>query len=196
MLPQSQQRKPLEKSPAQKRRDEVHEEQSFHVVSAEQEQLEESRLLYNLDNKSPLFGYILPCVKRGDYVVLLDRRNNTYKRRAFHHQCVGLIEDKSVREERMKYASEHRIVIVDISQYPELGEDGEWEYYVKKMDPEIRDCSCNFVDFALKMPGLKRYHITLPQNYYYLCGMNRGDETKVAPKYLAFPSCRLLARVV
>lgn len=127
--------------------------------------------------RSPLFSQVLPLFDKKAYVILRDDRQTL---RQLHLDCPGSPDSLYFsKEAKKKFITEHPIVAIDVSRYPCVASDGEWEYYIKSRHPSVRDCTCSLRIYMKDSRAFKRQNLVLSSNYFYLAGLN--ELTKQSP---------------
>lgn len=118
---------------------------------------------------NPLSGCITEWLRKQDYLIMTNKND---RHRVFHFSCQG-VEDitYSPSNAKWQFVNQHRILELDVSSVPALMDDGEWEYYIRKWIPEVRDCTCDLLRFTLTNPKLRKQPILLPQPYFYLLNL-------------------------
>lgn len=144
------------------------------VVEDEHHQYSDDELYINegyLVSRSPLFMQVLPLVAKEAYVMLRDTHTIL---RQWHRDCPGTTDTMfASRPAKMRFIAENpRCAVIDVSRYPQVAEDGEWEYYVKHAVPSMRECTCSLRVFMKESRVFQRRLLTLPHNYFYLTGLN------------------------
>jgi hypothetical protein len=155
------------------------------VTPVHQEEEEEIKLseaeLSHIDGvigpRSPLFCEVLPLFDKKAYVILRDDRQIV---RQLHLDCPGSPDSLYFsKEAKKKFITEHPIIAINVSRYPCVAGDGEWEYYIKSRYPSVRDCTCNLRIYMKDSRAFKRQNLVLSSNYFYLAGLN--ELTKQSP---------------
>jgi hypothetical protein len=124
-----------------------------------------------LDHRAPFYKSVLgEMASQGDYLILYDGE----KSRSLHSGCAGSESTSySAKHEKLQYAKEHRVIILDVSICPQVAWEGEWESSIKNHYPEYKDCACLLRLFVLNNPEIKRYRAKLCKPYFHLCYMNQ-----------------------
>ena len=95
-----------------------------------------------------------------------------FQYRYLHKNCEGTYGNPSKNEMR-DFSKKHPIIVMDLSRYPTLADEDEWEREVKSKYPEYKNCFCPWFRHVLHGEGIQREYYQLREPYFYLCGMNR-----------------------
>lgn len=149
----------------------VHEEAEDEITLSDAEL---SQMDGELGSRSPLFDEVLPFFDKQAYVIL---RDASQTQRQLHLGCPGKADGVYFsRQAKRKFVAEYPIVAIDVSRYPSVANDGEWEYYIKNRYPSVADCTCGLRLFIKDSRTFKRRNLVLSANYFYLTGLNESKK--------------------
>ena len=124
------------------------------------------------DPHRALFGVFLAWAEKGAYFIMHDNRTSRY----FHRHCEGRYGSPS-KPDMVRASQKEPVMVIDLSRYPTLMEEGEWDAYLCHYHPEYKSCQCPSFRYVLTGENINREHYVLTPPYMYLTGLNKegGD---------------------
>lgn len=119
-----------------------------------------------------LFGDFLSWAKKGAYFILQNGETNRY----FHKNCGGVYGSPS-KPDMISKSQREPVIVIDLSRYPILIQEGEWDAYLTYYCPEYKNCMCPHFRYVLNGEGVNREYYVLTSPYFYLTGLNQEGES-------------------
>lgn len=125
-----------------------------------------------------LFTDFLGWAERGVYFILHNREGKDGRDyRHFHRDCLGTHSSKTSKLEMINESQEYPVLILDLSNYPILAEEGEWDAHLQRVYPNYVMCTCPYAKYVLHGKDINRLYYRLDRPYFYLTGLNQeGDD--------------------
>ncbi len=121
-----------------------------------------------------LYGDFLRWAEKGAYFIMQDTRSNTT--RHYHKHCKGEYGTANIPE-MIKNSNEEPLIVLNLTHYPDLMHDGEWNTHLTRYFPEYKHCICAISKKILNCQGLRRECYELRgRHYFYLTGLNQEGE--------------------
>jgi hypothetical protein len=122
---------------------------------------------------TPVTQDLLRWAHEGAYLITYNSNAKPdFQYRYLHKECEGTYGNTS-KTEMKAFSKRKPVIVMDLSRYPTLAEEDEWETVIKTTYPEYKSCFCPWFRYMLHGEGIQRKYYQLREPYFYLCGMNR-----------------------
>ena len=108
-----------------------------------------------LNNSKTVLQNIIDWVNVGDYIILYYTDGTNGISRLFHKNCNNNDNDIILKNNRFIY--------INLNNFPNLLNKGEWDYYIINENNNISECTCNIVDEICNLSQniIYKYYFTI-----------------------------------
>lgn len=118
----------------------------------------------------------LRWAEEGAYLIMYDSTaKEAHQYRYLHKDCESPM-GPAAKSEMIAFSKRQPIIVLDLSRYPTLAHENEWETVLKQRYPEYKTCLCPWFRCLLYADDINRHYYRLCEPYFFLAGMNCNPE--------------------